>query len=274
MNKKILVIIGIILMLMGSFFDWQLSNFLVTLANDSIWEYFVRFFHVVGGFMALFIPVLVSAFFTNFAYRKYLKQGGLVIVALSSVCLVIFCFSQFYLFSHYLKINNYFLCLLLGLILAYLMFRIMNKIPDSEYHYYKKIAILGILYLLSYLIIVEATKIIWARPRYWWLIESGNDFVPWYIINGSDFSGISDAYKSFPSGHTAHAMASIYLTLWFTSKNREIICIALLFGILVAISRILGGYHFLSDVTMGATISLLSFYFWCKILKLKNKNSS
>ncbi len=105
------------------------------------------------------------------------------------------------------------------------------------------------------------------------------DYTPWYIANGqpdkeiidgfvSMFPGASDAFKSFPSGHTCAAGMSYALIMLpdvidFKSKKSKkgvkIACwiIPIAITMLVAISRIVVGAHYMSDVTFGGTLAFV-----------------
>ena len=101
-------------------------------------------------------------------------------------------------------------------------------------------------------------------------------FARWYEINGQWISkdqmmtlfGTTDALKSFPSGHTCAAGASYFLPMLNDAlhiKNKGVrallwICPVVITGI-VAVSRIVVGAHFFSDVLVGG-----SFAFVCMII--------
>jgi membrane-associated phospholipid phosphatase len=114
-------------------------------------------------------------------------------------------------------------------------------------------------------VLLEAAKIGWGRQRFFTMTDSAAQFTPWYVPQGM---AASDDFKSFPSGHSFAAM----LALWFallpecvvgpgpTAKTwgRRLALLALTFGACTMLSRLLLGMHFLSDVTCGAALSLLS----------------
>lgn len=113
------------------------------------------------------------------------------------------------------------------------------------------------------------------------LIDTGvvQGYTPWYISNGQPsediikmfvdaYPGASDAFKSFPSGHTCAAGMSYALIMLpdvidFKSekskKGVKIACwlIPIAITMLVAISRIVVGAHYMSDVTFGGTIAFV-----------------
>ena len=77
--------------------------------------------------------------------------------------------------------------------------------------------------------------------------------------------GASDAFKSFPSGHTCSAAMSYVLIMLpdaIDFKHKKAakaicwICPIVITG-LVATSRIVAGAHYMSDVTFGGTIGFL-----------------
>lgn len=113
------------------------------------------------------------------------------------------------------------------------------------------------------------------------LIDTGvvQGYTPWYISNGQPsediikmfvdtYPGAGDAFKSFPSGHTCAAGMSYALIMLpdvidFKSekskKGVKIACwiIPIAITMLVAISRIVVGAHYMSDVTFGGTLAFV-----------------
>lgn len=103
-------------------------------------------------------------------------------------------------------------------------------------------------------------------------------YTPWYISNGQPdeaiinsfidaYPGASDAFKSFPSGHTCAAGMSYALIMlpdvvdFKHKKAGKIACwvTPIAITMLVAISRIVVGAHYMSDVTFGGTFAFISF---------------
>ncbi len=110
-------------------------------------------------------------------------------------------------------------------------------------------------------------------------------YTPWYVFNGQPSDAIialfpaDDAFKSFPSGHTCAAgmtYALIMLPSLFKFKNKgaTIACwaVPVAFTGLVAISRIVCGAHFMSDVTFGGSIAFLSMLLGREIVIEKGRN--
>lgn len=94
----------------------------------------------------------------------------------------------------------------------------------------------------------------------------------WYVLNGQpdkewmrSFFSSTDACKSFPSGHTQSGsmiFCIIMLKDLLGIKSKKITAVLWTVSILwtgaVALSRIMVGAHFFSDVLVGGTIGFVS----------------
>ena len=108
------------------------------------------------------------------------------------------------------------------------------------------------------------------------LLGGFDNYTPWYQMRGGQpdadilnaFAGtygVDDAYKSFPSGHTCAAGMTYALCMLpdvLKIKNKPLRALCWIFPVaftgVVAISRIVVGAHFFSDVLFGGTIAFLS----------------
>lgn len=106
-----------------------------------------------------------------------------------------------------------------------------------------------------------------------------SNYTDWWVSNGKrSVAGLpSDSCKSFPSGHTFSA-AVIYTVICLPDMlegwNKKWIKCALWGGAitytgLVAISRIVVGAHFMSDVLFGGTISFLAMLLMRELIIFK-----
>jgi len=102
-------------------------------------------------------------------------------------------------------------------------------------------------------------KILCGRPRPS-SVANLQAFHYWYEIAGPAFSA---GYKSFPSGHAAQAFTGLAYLLFAEplgkSNLRGWAVLALTWGILVAVSRVVLGAHYLSDVLAGAYLTIVLF---------------
>ncbi len=245
-------------------------------------------FGVVFECIGCTAPYLVGAFSLEvlfiYAVRFMKKPGGIILAAV----LLIASFAAFYAVSldvltynlrHYgleekhpafMKVELVFLALLITALTTFAV----NNFSDETVKKFPRFAFAVALAVAFSSILVTILKEPFGRPRYRAMNYSGDFsyYTRWYVINGqpdkewmkATFSS-TDACKSFPSGHTQNA-AMIFCIIMF----KELLCItsrkktALLWIIsivwtgLVAVSRIMVGAHFFSDVLIGGTIGFVS----------------
>ena len=112
-------------------------------------------------------------------------------------------------------------------------------------------------------LLTDGMKALWGRVRFRDLGPKYAEFTPWYVINGNTGA------HSFPSGHTGGAaMSYLLMGLPYVSKTfrrRAALCFyaAFAYTVTVAATRLIMGAHYLSDVTVGGTLS-----FTCVLLAL------
>lgn len=122
--------------------------------------------------------------------------------------------------------------------------------------------------------LVEIVKIFMARPRPRLLFAryEGIEFCPWYqAFPGAEkfmatYGIVKDAFKSFPSGHSLQAaalLASYYgLSLVYPRLRQRLglaLVVSIVFALIVMSCRMVLGAHFLSDVSVGALLSVIAF---------------
>lgn len=165
-----------------------------------------------------------------------------------------------YMVTIYLEISGiefwaFLLITLFLLILAgILLFRSQPRTLDMLFRF----AVFTICYLVSVLVIINLIKIGWGRIRPRDLLAD-TDFSNWFLPQGLTGN------RSFPSGHTANAATLWVLTLFapLCKKNwKKILCylIPILWILTMAVSRVIVGAHYSSDVLFGGSISILLFY--------------
>ncbi|MCQ2462315.1 MAG: phosphatase PAP2 family protein [Clostridia bacterium] len=112
-------------------------------------------------------------------------------------------------------------------------------------------------------------------------------FARWYEVNGqwmdkaklTELFSSTDALKSFPSGHTASAGMAYCLTMLNDAlgiKNKKVRALFWILPVvvtgLVAVSRIVVGAHFFSDVLVGGTFSFVTMIIAREIFVCKGSN--
>lgn len=249
MNKKNIVILTIFIItftILGiTKLDLVISNFFYK--PDSYFGLFFKHFGSLGSHLLLLIAFLSL-------YDKTNKKYYLLFALIDIVVYV-------YRVSNYLDITLnlfllYLIYLIIGLILL-LLILFIKKYYNIKLEKHHKIAIFFILFVIIELVIVNLLKITFGRPRYY-LFE---EFKHWYELNPFQFT---NAYKSFPSGHTGDAALLLGLTL--ISEKQYTKVLVWIYILCMALSRIILGAHYLSDVLM----SIFIVYFIFKLLQNKS----
>ena len=136
---------------------------------------------------------------------------------------------------------------------------------------------IGILTAVLSTSVTTVLKFVWARPRFWALGMDGRIFQPWYRISGPAL--ITDADKSFPSGHTTSSSAILWITLlpslYPRLKKREGILRAAVpvWIVLTALARIMAGMHYITDTMAGFAVTLSIFLILKKKLFSENNQN-
>jgi membrane-associated phospholipid phosphatase len=123
-------------------------------------------------------------------------------------------------------------------------------------------ALIGFIAFNAGYLILQTLKTVWGRMRFYKMDDPAVQFTKWYIPQGK---AASDAFTSFPSGHSFSGMCAVWFALWYNfidvlkKYKAVILAAALLFGFTVMLSRMIYGRHFLSDVIVGASLCLASF---------------
>lgn len=151
---------------------------------------------------------------------------------------------------------------MLSLFTAAIFIAITTKMSRDAVERYFSAACHCVLAAAATLVIIWAFKLTWGRVRFRQLEGDLSRFTPWYLPQG--FTG----FFSFPSGHTANATVIFSVTyyLHFLPERYEkykplITALLAVWIILVALSRVLVGAHYLSDVLFGMAITLAIVYF-------------
>ncbi len=119
----------------------------------------------------------------------------------------------------------------------------------------------------------ENGNIFWNYHRWYQKFRMPEEGDPLYIAMSNGHKVGHDAYRSFPSGHTC-AAGTIYAILalpkllkkYDTPKMRALLCfIAVAVTGIVAVSRIVCGAHYFSDVLIGGTSTFVSMMLAIKI---------
>lgn len=269
-KKTVLIFISVFAVLMtflalGSF-DYNFSRSIID--PHSPWANFFDQFGEIPAFLLMLIgiAILFGARKKEVLWRNILSHVlALPFMALFSYAITFMPVK--YMFENHAtglpedvpQILNI-ITLLLGILLFAVVLILQYRADDTKLKEMKKAAVLFIVLIIGEMVLVNVVKVIWGRPRMR-MLETMDDFRKWYVIKGP---APGNEYKSFPSGHTANGFAAIGFTLFFSyfkTVNKKLILIfAIVWGTLVALSRVVLGAHFLSDVITGGYITILLFF--------------
>ncbi len=259
-------ILGIIL---GSFLDYQLSSAIASADNG-----FGLFVSVVGptiGFCGL--SFIGGGFFALGLKHKTLWVKIVFIV----LAVAAFGVTVYYAGREYFGINGFYqkapdivgiltaaVCSLAAEVGGYFCF----KDCKNEQAWIPFLAV----YVVLLLVLVAAIPVLkdtMHRPRYRTVCQGIVSFHNWFERCGdykdymTNYGYGGDEFKSFPSGHTGEASILIVVATFlpladekFKKYQLPLFIGACCFVVLVAFSRILAAAHYLSDVSMGATLTL------------------
>lgn len=165
-----------------------------------------------------------------------------------------------------------FVAILVGVVLVYFKF-----IAHCDNTKAMKVAMLIICVFLADLAISTLIKFIWSRPRPWYVFAADPKTIFKNLWQPNPFGALnhdpnikSMYLKSFPSGHSERCVLlvgglislSSLLPKFNNERSRTIfLYLALLLGFFNGFLRLLGGAHFLSDISFGVILSLTIVYF-------------
>lgn len=262
---KYLLAIGVVCLIIGGIWDLQISH--VLYHADSLYGKFFEAF-------AVFPAVLIASFCSMGLFVTRKKDGNV-----KSRILAVFYFfltagliyTASTLPGWYLK-NWTWTGRALIIVFALAEYKLALYCKESNEKEFRKAAKIGILLLIFSFLVYNGAKFIWGRERYRHMVKVGTfaGFSRWFLPQGIAFS---NDFMSFPSGHSANAAIVVWITLlpgflpFFRGKENFLKVISYGWLVLSMCSRIVIGAHFLSDVTMGAGITLAIFYLLCKKIK-------
>ena len=294
------IIIFVILILVATVYDLQISKALVNGLKPGKYyttNFVAKLVEIGGSF-----PIWGMTFFgclilyrvtylreDKWKYLQYVFALGAVGVA------AIFCrdcFKYYYRYEGSEHLLNKFDMLLIyglfGLFCAFLGLVFIRKLNDDHANKFLRMTFV-IIGSCAFYLLIEIIKGPAGRIRFRAMnqLDDFSIFMPWYKFGNKSIPNIgelkemlpSDAFKSFPSGHTFSA-SMIFNLLCLPSlfkkfdnmKWKTIIysgCI--LYVVFVGLFRIIAGAHFLSDITFGGFIGYTAVRFF-KYLFIDRKN--
>ena len=266
-EKRSCLLIGgllCILMVIGSFFDFQISTQLFNI--DSLF----------GMLLASYgqLPAMLCVSVAGMLLIKISKGQKKIVVILSYLFGILFNIFAIMGITMdpmlYIPHMSIVLSVMIAVIIVGVIDFIMWKLTqNANRQQVKRVIILFLGVMFLEIIIINIIKIPWGRPRMRMITAQNQVFQPWWVI-GSDMKeqlmslGIAaEEFKSFPSGHSANAACAMMLGVLpvicqkLKGKENILSFIGIVLTLTVAFSRIIMGAHFLTDVTVGMSVTFL-----------------
>ncbi|NCB48159.1 MAG: phosphatase PAP2 family protein [Clostridia bacterium] len=291
-------------LVVGTIFDLQISN---ALADLTVGKYhsenlFATIFECIGEdvlylFLLCAFAILFFYFLRNPLKKSWINVSLLIILCVSSIICSFYglnktlnyisIYTDFGLDSFVANIFGKLAIIGFSISISILIFFIFGRLKKEMI-----VSLTG--FALAVLIvagisngIVQGSKLIFDRTRYRAMIYEGYTnfeyYTNWFIINTNKFSSTStfysDFFKSFPSGHTCAAASTFLLILLpnflqkVDTKKWKVFfySFASIYTLIVALSRLIGGAHFFTDVFIGGMVTVASVLIvkWFFVEKLK-----
>lgn len=257
-----MILIALFGLSIGSLFDLQINKIFYLKGN-----FIPEFFKITGEMPMIILTITSSLLIIK---NEYTKLNKFQIGFLTLVFIVLPIGSSLSIQSYY-GIRNTFLIFLISFFYFMIAISITKviKIKNNEFTRYLLFVIISI---ITIFLLFNIMKNIWGRMRFHVMLSenSFSGFTNWWKINGLPKS---DDFRLFPSGHTAAAATTLVLTLVpFEADSKFNLFfkyMPVFWTIFTAISRIMDGAHFLSDVSMSIIISGLVIITVHKLLQKK-----
>lgn len=266
-----------VMMAVGSIWDYPISQ---ALYNQSNWFgiFFAAFGELPGsiGIFAGGIMLILGRNKQRRAVALCQAVGG-ALLGLLGAAMVALMPSRYLPWPTPVSIA---VCAVAAVAVALLTLRLCK---DADRESVIRLAAILIIVVVAEMVLVNIIKIPWGRSRMRLMAEYAEiPFTPWWVAGGSQLkdsllaAGVSsDEFKSFPSGHTANGAALMLLGLLpmvrpaLFEKRSLLFFAGAAWGVLVAISRVIMGAHFVTDTTVGFAITLVVLL---AVNKLVSKN--
>lgn len=252
----VISIILIALLIVASFFDQKISSALFSV------NFISKIGAVLGKIPAYFIFAFAGAVLAKSASLKEKRyRTRLPLIMLYVIVTFMGSVMLGYSMVDDIVTNKLVKLLITGILTLLTMATVLSLvrlITADKINMLKKWAFTSLITIAVIIIAIAVIKISWGRVRYEDIVIGRGEFSPWYIPQG--YTG----NKSMPSGHVALSACLFLLVPMFRAlpNMRSVavgmVFISIAFTVAVAFSRIMGGHHFLSDVTVAIMISYIT----------------
>lgn len=281
-RKRFIVIFAalIIMMVIGSLHDYQIATILYN--PNSKLGIFLASYGQVPAMSS--ISISGTLLFKMIDHQHKIKMGLCLFFGILLNLLVIMAISM----DPMLYIES--MPLILSVVIAILIVGIVDILilkltQDSDKKDLKKFIILLLVVVFGQIILINVVKVPWSRPRMRMISEQSEAmFQPWWQIGCNlkehliNIGVAAEEFKSFPSGHAGNSACAIMLGILplickqYQGKEKWLLAAGLAFTVLVSFSRLVMGAHFLSDITVGMSVTIILIFILTNLLWSSKKN--
>lgn len=256
-NYLLLLLVWIILAVIFGIYDLEISRQIVN--QNSGWAKFLQDYGMIPGLLVILSGIFIyySHIKTQADFWSYLKQ---IFFFLVSAGLIFYLFDIF--FENYT--SSYFLLFaILSAVISLIIFIFIKKKQEVTNTIAIKFAKVVVeVALFGYVICIQVVKYFWGRVRFRELDSAFSQFTPWYLPQGIT------GFDSFPSGHAAMGWILLPILILFSNKKvwiKNLVFIFIFFwAVALALSRVVIGAHYASDVLFGSFFIIMTFLMFSK----------
>jgi len=252
-----LVLVWIILAVIFGIYDLDISKHIVN--QNSVWAKFLENYGMIQGLFVILSGIYIYYSFikTKSDVWSYIQK---IVFFLVSSGLI---FHLFDILAGKVVSNYLIVFLIVSLFISLIIFILLHKIETVKNEIlikYSKVVVAVALF--GYVLFIQGVKYFWGRVRFRELDAVFSQFTPWYLpqgITGSD---------SFPSGHAAMGSMLLPLLILLAEKKQWVkysaFILIFMWGIVLALSRVVIGAHYASDVLFGSFFIIITFLYFSK----------
>lgn len=249
-----------------AFTDLNISNALIN--QQSGWA---RFLDIFGEHPAMFIAFFSANILFSLAWHESTAKKILmwvingILMSLTGYMMVIMAVYRMYETTlHGVQNVIAFACIIAAVVIIQIL---LKKVPYEKLNQFRRAALISVITVFAVNFLQNIIKEFWGRARPRELFADQSNFSPWY--RPQHFPGS----QSFPSGHAGNAFSTLLLVLFAEKHSKESVkwayAFGIFWGILIAISRVVIGAHFPSDVLFGGFNAMSLIYINSHIFKEK-----
>jgi len=256
-NIILLLLVWIILAVIFGGNDLEISKYIVN--QNSGWAKFLENYGMIPGLLVILSGIYIYYSFIKTKSDVWSYTQKVVFFLVSSGLI-------FHLFDQLLGsivTNHLIIFSIISFsisIIIFIVLHLKNQVQSAIAIRYAKVVVAVAFW--GYVICIQGVKYFWGRVRFRELDAAFSQFTPWYLLQGITGS------DSFPSGHAAMGWMLLALLILLAIKKQWVkysaFIIIFLWGVVLAMSRVVIGAHYASDVLFGSFFIIITFLYFSR----------